>query len=58
MNKKRKGITQLVEKLNVPSDQSSFSFRVGHWHVQLTGVVMYNFTTDGKKISKVQNGLL
>ena len=49
MNKKRKGITQLVEKLNVPSDQSSFSFRVGHWHVQLTGVVMYNFTTDGKK---------
>ena len=36
----------------MPSDQSSLSFRVGHFHVQLTGVDMYNFTTDGKKIVK------
>ena len=37
------------------SDQSSLSFRVGHCHVQLTGVDMYNFTTDGEnKKSKVQ----
>ena len=31
------------------SDQSSLSFRVGHCHLQLTGVDMYNFTTDGEK---------
>ena len=40
------------------SDQSSLSFQVGHCHVQLTGVDMYNFTVDDPKISKVQNGLL
>ena len=42
------------------SDRSSLGFRVGHCHVQLTGLDMCNFTTDGKrkKISKVQNGLL
>ena len=42
-------------KLNVRSDQSSLSFRVGHCQVQLTAVDMYNFTTwKNKKISKVQ----
>ena len=30
-------------------DQSSLSVRVGHFHVQLTGVYMYNFTIDEKK---------
>ena len=31
------------------SDQSSLSVRVGHFHVQLTGVYMYNFTIGEKK---------
>ena len=31
------------------SDQSTLSVRVGHFHVQLTGVYMYNFTLDEKK---------
>ena len=32
------------------SDQGSLSVRVGHFHVQLTGVDMFNFTIDEKKI--------
>ena len=34
--KKRKKIKQYIarKKKNVLSDQSSISFRVGHWHVQ------------------------
>ena len=31
------------------SDKSSLSVRVGHCHVQLTGIYMYNFTIDGEK---------
>ena len=31
------------------SDQSSLSVRVGHFHVQLTGVYMNSFTIDEKE---------
>ena len=34
-------------------DQSSLSVRVGHFHVQLTGVYMYNFTIDEKKKTRM-----
>ena len=39
------------------SDQSSLSFRVGHYHVQLTAVDMHNFTIDGKKDLSLFNGM-
>ena len=37
------------------TDLSSLSFRVGHCHVQLTGIDMYNFTTDEKNEKLVKS---